>query len=71
MFIVEIISQHRRDFWATFKCEYCGAEQKEKGYDDTHYHLFVIPKMQCKACLKSNHPSYTPRPTKYPDGMQL
>lgn len=47
-------SQTRRDFWADYQCEFCGAEQKDKrGYDDSYYYTHVIPNMVCQRCGKS------------------
>lgn len=46
MRIEKMISQHRRDFTAIYKCEHCGYEKKGGGYDDTHFHQNVIPEMR-------------------------
>ncbi len=54
MYIIKIISQHRRDFTAKYKCEGCGATQTDdSGYDDVYYHNNVIPNMKCKKCKES------------------
>lgn len=63
-------SQHRRDFWAIFKCEHCGHETDEQsGYDDSFFHNHVIPKKECPECGKTAGDEYEPQATKYPDGM--
>ena len=69
MEIKKITDQIRRDFWAVYKCEHCGHEQKGTGYDDAHFHQNVIPKMKCKSCGKTAGDDYQPRATKYPAGM--
>lgn len=49
------ISQHRRDFYADYKCEECGhIENHISGYDDTYFHTEVVPAMKCKKCNKSS-----------------
>lgn len=68
MKIKKIISQHRRDFKATYECEHCGDEHDGSGYDDEHFHKNVIPTMVCKKCGKSADKDYRPLATKYPDG---
>ena len=66
MKIQKIISQHRRDFWATYKCEHCGFEtEKKSGYDDDYFHHEVIPKMKCEKCGKTSPKDYRPLTTKY------
>ena len=47
MKIKQIQRQYRRDFWAIFRCEACGHECEERGYDDANFHVNVIPKMKC------------------------
>jgi hypothetical protein len=77
MKLVQILSQHRRDFQGKYKCEFCGHEETDKGmdsYDDRNYHDNVIPNMECKSCKKSTisgggTPDRTP--TKYPEGFQI
>lgn len=71
MKIKKIISQHRRDFVAIYECEHCGAERKGSGYDDTNFHVNVIPTMKCEKCGLEADESYRPLTTKYPDGMQV
>jgi ribosomal protein S27E len=75
MTITNIISQHRRDFYANMKCEGCGHEKfNVYGYDDTNFHVNVIPKLKCDKCGKSTIDlglPINPRQTKYPDGMQV
>lgn len=54
MKIKQITNQHRRDFSAIMKCEFCQKETKlNSGYDDRYYHDNVIPNMKCSKCLKS------------------
>lgn len=71
MKIKKIISQHRRDFTAIMKCEFCGHEEKDNsGYDDRNYHDNVIPNMGCKKCGKSTvseNGEIENTPTKYPE----
>jgi hypothetical protein len=56
MFIKTIVSQHRNDFTAIIKCEYCGHTQELKtGYDDYYYHTRVIPKIKCGSCGKCSN----------------
>ena len=75
MKIKKLISQHRRDFTAIMKCEFCGHEEKDDcGYDDRYYHDNVIPNMKCKKCgestmSKGGEVEYTS--TKYPEGYQI
>ena len=55
MQIKEITYQNRRDFEATYECEFCGNEEKDgRGYDDSNFHNNVIPNMKCKECGKSS-----------------
>jgi ribosomal protein L37AE/L43A len=68
MRIKTITSQHRRDFWAIYECEHCGAEQKGSGYDDANFHQNVVPQMKCKQCGEVAPESYRPLTTKYPEG---
>ncbi len=67
MKIKKILSQHRRDFRATYVCEHCNVEVPGYGYDDTHFHVTVIPEMECETCGKKSPYTYVPRPTKYDD----
>jgi ribosomal protein L37AE/L43A len=67
MKIKEMISQHRRDFWAIYECEHCGHEEKKSGYDDRDFHELVIPKMECPKCHKKADENYRPLTTKYHD----
>lgn len=60
MKIIEITSQHRRDFWAIYACEHCGHEEKGSGYDDEHFHKNVIPAMKCTKCGETAPEDYTP-----------
>lgn len=71
MKIEKILHQNRRDFKAIFKCEHCENEKESWGYDDTNFHVNVIPEMKCEKCGKTANEDYTPRKTKYPDGMQI
>lgn len=52
MKIKEIVSQHRRDFYAIYECEHCGFTKKGSGYDDANFHQNVIPKMVCENVVK-------------------
>jgi len=66
MKIKEILNQSRRDFRADYECEHCGHIEKNKsGYDDTHFHQNVIPKMKCTNCGKVSPEGYRPLTTKY------
>jgi hypothetical protein len=71
MRIVEIISQHRRDFKASYECEHCQARVTGSGYDDDNFHNNVIPQMACGKCKKTSSLTYRPLTTKYPEGTQL
>lgn len=71
MKIKKITSQHRRDFKAIYICEHCGNEENGSGYDDANFHNNVIPKMKCHKCGKMADDNYSPRNTKYPEGMQV
>lgn len=69
--IKTILTQHRRDFTAIYECEHCGFTMKSDGYDDTNFHVNVIPNMKCTACGKIADENYRPLKTKYPDGFQI
>lgn len=71
MRIKDIISQHRRDFRATYECEHCGHQTESGGYDDANFHNNVIPTMKCSKCGKTALENYRPLTTKYPDGMDV
>lgn len=71
MKIKAIESQHRRDFYAVYECEHCGATKRAAGYDDSYFHDQVIPNMVCDACGQKAPDNYRPLATKYPDGMQV
>lgn len=71
MRIKKILSQIRRDFSAIYVCAHCGHEEEGTGYDDEYFHAEVVPTKKCKKCGKTASDEYTPRPTKYPDGMQV
>lgn len=71
MRIKEIVSQHRRDFTAIYECEHCGATKEGYGYDDTTFHLNVIPKMTCPRCGEMAPENYRPLTTKYPDHQNV
>ena len=65
--IKQIISQYRRDFTAEYECEHCGYTYKGNGYDDTNFHVNVVPNFECKKCGKRAGEEYRPLTTKYPD----
>lgn len=69
MRIVNIISQHRRDFTANIECEGCCVKEVlHTGYDDRNYHDNVMPNMRCRNCGKSRNDlgiKESPTPTKY------
>jgi hypothetical protein len=75
MKIKEITYQHRRDFSAIYKCEWCGHEQKDdSGYDDSFYHDSVIPNKKCKSCGESTlskEGAIDNTETRYPEGYQI
>ncbi len=71
MKIKEITSQSRRDFRAVYECEHCGYEHNGSGYDDSNFHVNVIPNMKCKRCDKTAHKSYRPLTTKYPESKVI
>jgi hypothetical protein len=68
MKIKKILNQNRRDFRAIYGREHCGHEEEAGGYDDTNFHVNVIPKMKCSQCGKMASEDYRPLATKYPDG---
>jgi transcription elongation factor Elf1 len=75
MKLTEITSQYRRDFYATYECEFCNhIEKNVSGYDDANFHNNVIPNRKCKVCgestlSKGGEPQEVK--TKYPDGFQI
>lgn len=71
MYIKEKTYQNRRDFKAIFKCGHCGFEQEIWGYDDTNFHLNIIPNMTCPECGEKEGDDYVQQRTKYPDGAQV
>lgn len=72
MKIQTIKSQHRRDFTAIYECEHCGDTHEGSGYDDNHFHMNVIPKMECAKCGKTAIAGeYRALATKYPDSQQV
>lgn len=71
MKIEKIIYQHRRDFKAVYKCEHCGFEKEDWGYDDANFHQNVIHDMVCEKCGKKSPAEYRPLATKYPEGFQI
>lgn len=74
MRIKKILWQYRRDFRAIYRCENCGHECEDRGYDDAYFHAKVIPDKVCPQCGKTGReidPNYRPLTTKYPEGMQV
>lgn len=71
MKIKRILSQSRRDFTALYECEHCGVETEGYGYDDSNFHVNVIPYMKCSSCGEKSPSDYRALSTKYPDGTQL
>ena len=71
MHITKIVSQHRRDFQAIFKCGHCGHEEQKGGYDDTHYHNNVVPDMDCGDCGKKAGDDFRPRHPVHPDSATV
>lgn len=65
MKIKEITSQTRRDFYAIYECEHCGATKKASGYDDDNFHRNVIPQLKCDDCGQIAPTDYRPIGTKY------
>jgi transcription elongation factor Elf1 len=65
MKIKNIERQNRRDFYAVYECEHCGATERGSGYDDTHFHQNVIPAMPCAACGKKAPAEYRALAPKY------
>jgi Zn ribbon nucleic-acid-binding protein len=65
MKIQSITSQDRRDFFAVYECEHCGAIKKGRGYDDDYFHRHIIPAMECTKCGKSAPEDYRPMGTRY------
>lgn len=75
MKLLKITSQSRRDFWATYQCEFCEhLEKNVSGYDDSNFHTNVTPKMKCKSCGESTLSKggdVQEVKTKYPEGFQI
>lgn len=71
MRIKRILSQHRRDFTATYECEHCGHEVEDYGYDDANFHRNVIPKKPCPECGEVAPEDHRPLAPKYPEGMTV
>ncbi len=75
MKLIKITSQSRRDFWGTYKCEFCGhVEENVSGYDDYNFHANVTPKIKCKNCGESTESkggNVQEVQTKYPEGFQI
>lgn len=67
MKIEKMLGQNRRDFTAIYVCEHCGAKKEGYGYDDTNFHINVIPKMKCNKCGKTSGKDYKAQNTRYPD----
>jgi hypothetical protein len=75
MRLLQITSQHRRDFTGDYKCEFCEhVEEKVSGYDDSYFHNNVTPGIECKKCQKSTlseQGDVQKVSTKYPEGYQI
>ena len=72
MKIKQITSQHRRDFYSTYQCEHCGAEETNvAGYDDENFHKNVIPDMVCKQCGNTADSDYRPLAPRYSNGTTI
>lgn len=71
MHITRILSQHRRDFIAEYKCEHCDHSHASSGYDDAHFHNNVVPDMLCPRCRKAGGESAPRRSPKYAEGRQI
>jgi len=71
MKIEKIIFQNRRDFQAVYVCKHCGYQMTDYGYDDTNFHINVIPKMLCPKCGKTAPDDYRPLMPKYPDHVTV
>jgi len=54
MKIQQVTWQSRFDYKAIMECEHCDkTEVDNHGYDDTNYHVNVIPRYCCKWCDKN------------------
>ena len=54
MKVLSKYNQHRRDCWADYECEACGAKQTDEyAYDDRNYWDNVVPNLKCESCGKS------------------
>jgi ribosomal protein L37AE/L43A len=71
MHIKEFLSRCRRDFYAIYICEHCGATEEKPGYDDKFFHEHAIPGMVCKECGKTAGEDYVPLEPRYPEGMDV
>ena len=69
MFIKEMLSMNRRDFYAIYECEHCHHTEKKSGYDDSYFHAKVIPAMECTQCGKRGGEDYQPLATRYHDNV--
>ena len=69
MRIKKILDQHRRDFYAIYECDHCDYTCEGQGYDDDHFHQYVIPQMVCPICGKTASEDYRPLTTKYDDNQ--
>jgi|APGre2960657404_1045060.scaffolds.fasta_scaffold47301_2 transcription elongation factor Elf1 len=77
MKLIEVITQHRRDFQGKYQCEFCNhidIDESMDSYDDFYYHQNVIPNTKCKNCGESTISKggeIQKVKTKYPEGLQL
>lgn len=71
MKIKEIVNQHRRDFTAIYECEHCQNTETKGGYDDSYFHIRVIPEMICSRCKRKGAEDYILIGTRYPDGTLI
>jgi len=65
MRIYQILSRSgHADFAADYECGHCGhLQHRSSGYDDTNFHVNVIPKFECESCGKTREGEPEPKPT--------
>ena len=53
MYIKKLEKVRSRDLYCILKCEFCGAEKYQYGYDDEYYFIQVVPDIKCSNCGRS------------------
>ena len=57
MYLIRTFNHHRRDFIGELRCEFCKTTVTKSCYDDSFFHMHVIPAMVCSnvGCGKSTN----------------